>query len=325
MREGDDYFVGMNEAKRYFRYIIFPITLGICFCSYGQEASKIDPLSKYENADAPVKLFPGDISVDGMQWNNAFTRDNRKIFYCQQLPNRAQLVYQEFRGKRFSIPEPIPFDTLYNYSDPYINAQGNHLIFMSNLPYHLNRDSVTTHFQLWQSHKRSDGWSIPEIVFPTKTGVGYPWRTKDGTLFYSLMPSDGTRNSNIYFATFKNGRYGKPMALPNNVNSTDKFEGDAFVAPNREYLIFAGFDREDSMGFSDLYITFNQGENTWSDPKSLGTGINSTGYDGSPFVTEDGKFLIFTSSRNSPGENSFFNRYIVRFHVDAYRECELFN
>lgn len=315
----------MKDAKRNLRHIIFPIILSFFICSFGQEADKIDPLAKYETADSPVKLFPGDISMDGMQWNNAFAQDNQKIFYCQQLPHRAQLVFQEFNGERFSKPEPIPFDTIYNYSDPYVNARGDHLIFMSNLPYRVNKDSVTTHFQLWQSHKLSNRWSIPEIVFPNDTGVGYPWRTKDGTLFYSLMPSDGTRNSNIYFATFEDGQYGTPVALPDNVNSVDKFEGDAFVAPNKEYLIFAGFDREDSMGFSDLYITFNQGGNTWSDPQSLGPGINSEGYDGSPNVTEDGKFLIFTSSRNSPGSNSFFNRYIVRFNVETYRECGLFN
>ncbi len=311
--------VVMKNPIRNSSQFLFPILLLVFVSSYGQLAAPTDPLSQYERAETPVKLFPGEISIDGMQWNNVFAQNNRKIFYCQQLPNRARLVSQEFDGSRFSKPEPIPFDTIYNYSDPYVNPRGDHLIFMSNLPYRVNKDSVTTHFQLWQSHKRSEGWSEPEIVFPNATGVGYPWKTRDGTLFYSLQPMDGTRNSNIFFAPYEGGRYGTPVALPPNVNSIGRFEGDAFVAPDKEYLIFAGFDREDNMGFSDLYITFHIGENKWSDPKSLGPDINSEGYDGSPYVTEDGKYLIFTSSRNSPGANSYFNHYIVKFDTETYR------
>ncbi|SNY99922.1 PD40 domain-containing protein [Flagellimonas pacifica] len=308
----------MRNQKRNTYQTLLLVTYCFIVNSYGQQGDKNNPFTKYEDANSPVQLFPGEISVDALQWNNTFTQNNQKIYYCQQLPTRSRLVVQEFDGMRFSKPEPIPFDTIYNYSDPYVNAKGDHLIFMSNLPYKVNKDSLTTNFQLWQSYKLAKGWSKPETVFLNKNGIGYPWRTQDGTLFYAMQPSDGTRNSNIYYAPYKNGEYGKPVALPANINS-DKFEGDAFVAPNKEYLIFAGFNRDDNIGFSDLYIAFNLGKNKWSNPRSLGREINSDGYDGSPYVTEDGKFLIFTSSRNSKEDNIFFNHYIVRFNKDNYR------
>ena len=88
---------------------------------------------------------------------------------------------------------------------------------------------------------------------------------------------------------------------------------------DKSFIIFASFGRDDNMGFSDLYISFNEGNNKWTKSKSLGISTNSAGYDGSPFVTQDGKYLVFTSSRNSPGENSFFNHYIVRFNAETYR------
>jgi len=278
-----------------------------------------DPLDKYEDSEIAVKLFPGNISIDGIQWNNFFAKNNQEMFYCQQLPGRAQLVSRVFDGKKYTSPKPIAFDTIYNYSDPFVNPSGNHLIFMSNKPYEFKKDSLTSDFQLWQSNKKDGAWTEPEIVFTTETGVGYPCRTNDGTLFYSLRPKDGSRNSNIYYSAFQDGQYGPPIKLPEEINTIDKFEGDAFIAMDKSFIIFASFDRDDNMGFSDLYISFNKGNNKWTKSKSLGMSINSAGYDGSPFVTQDGKYLVFTSSRNSPGENGFFNHYIVRFDASSYK------
>ena len=50
---------------------------------------------------------------------------------------------------------------------------------------------------------------------------------------------------------------------------------------------------------------------------SLGPGINSVGFDGSPWVTPDDRFLIFTSSRptDDSGEQDFFNVYAVSFDL----------
>lgn len=283
-----------------------------------KEKSTLDPLQKYTDTTIPVKLFPGEISIDGIQWNNVFTKNNDQIFYCQQLPSRAQLVTQVHDGMRFNKPEVIPFDTLYAYSDPYISKDGDHLIFMSNKPSQMGKDSTSRRFQLYQSFKKENEWTDPEIVFPTDRSVGYPSKTEDGTLFYSLMPADGSRNSDIFYSDLRNGTYSKPKRLPESINS-DKFEGDAFVSPDKSYIIFASFDQLDNLGFSDLCISFHLGNGQWTAAKSLGKEINSEGFDGSPFITENGKYLIFTSSRNSPNSNSFFNHYIVRFDAEDYR------
>ena len=278
-----------------------------------------DPLNQYREARVPEKFFPGEVSVDALQWNNALAESNRQIFYCQQLPTRGQLVTQTYSGKGFSAVEVIPFDTLYSYSDPWVSQKADHMIFMSNRPYKINKDSTTQGFQLWQSFKKQGIWKEPEIVFPTSRGVGFPSKTEDGTLFYSVQSEDGSRNSSIYYSDYNEGRYTEPIKLPKEINTDPAFEGDAFVMPDKSFLIFAGFDRPASLGFSDLYISFNQGNGQWTPAKSLGDEINSEGYDGSPYVTEDGKYLVFTSSRDSPGNNSFFNHYIVRFDVEEYR------
>lgn len=274
--------------------------------------------SAYDDATEPLKFFPGQISVDGIQWNNTFDHSEKTIFLTQQLPNRAQLVYSRYSDKGFSGIEVLPFDTSFIYSDPWLAPDGQSLVFMSTMPVEMDGETKTG-FNLWKSLRQATQWSDP-LIFSENLVMsgseGYPCLTDDGTIYFSNKP-DNSRNADIYFSKLKNGEYSKPVRLPDNVNSSN-FEGDAFVNPKNEYIIFAAFNRVEGHGLSDMFISFNLGENKWTDPKHLGS-INSEGYDGSPYVTRDGQFLIFTSSRNSPEEKIHFNHYIVRFDARKYR------
>ena len=97
-------------------------------------------------------------------------------------------------------------------------------------------------------------------------------------------------------------------------NGTDEFEGDVFVDREEPFVILVGFEREDNIGESDLYISFKL-ENNWSNVICLGKNVNSYGFDGSPSVTADGKYLVFTSSRHpeNDGEHEYFNLFYVDF------------
>ncbi len=53
---------------------------------------------------------------------------------------------------------------------------------------------------------------------------------------------------------------------------------------------------EDRIGITDLYISFNI-DNEWTEPINLGEPINSSAREMCPYVTTNGKFLIFTSNR----------------------------
>lgn len=55
-------------------------------------------------------------------------------------------------------------------------------------------------------------------------------------------------------------------------------------------------NREGGFGKEDIYISKKDG-NTWSEPKNMGGVINSYYIDATPFITEDGNMLIFSSDR----------------------------
>lgn len=60
-------------------------------------------------------------------------------------------------------------------------------------------------------------------------------------------------------------------------------------------VLFMGISREDTYGQQDLYVSFPDGENSWTEPINLGKTINTEKSDFAPFLSSDGKTLYFAS------------------------------
>jgi hypothetical protein len=61
--------------------------------------------------------------------------------------------------------------------------------------------------------------------------------------------------------------------------------------------------REDSYGGIDYYIVFRNEDDTWSDPVNMGDKVNTAGsMEYSPYVSGDGKYFFFMTSRVLPRE-----------------------
>jgi len=86
------------------------------------------------------------------------------------------------------------------------------------------------------------------------------------------------------------------------INAVD---ADYTITSNGEVLIISA-ERSDSKGGTDLYISFNEGNNKWTSPKSL-TGINTSEDDYAPFYSTEEQALYFSSSGYSGlGGNDIF-------------------
>lgn len=289
---------------------LLPVSLLLMILTYHMVSAQ-NAFEQARAGETPTLFYPGQISRDGIQWNNSFTAKGDQVFYTIQGKTRAYLVTQKFDGRKYGVIEPLPFDTTALYSDVMVNPTGDHIWFMSTLPHPA---SGKNDFNLWQSELINGEWSAPYILSDATSAAGnegYPCPVKSGNLYFSVA-RDGSRNSDIHMVS---PGATTSIPLPNPIQS-DAFEGDAYVDPDERFIIFAAFDKPDGQGFSDLYISFREGEG-WTNPKNMG--INSPGYDGSPFVSPNGQYLIFTSSRDSPNHNSYFNHYIIRFDMDRYR------
>jgi outer membrane protein OmpA-like peptidoglycan-associated protein len=101
----------------------------------------------------------------------------------------------------------------------------------------------------------------------------------------------------------KNGEWSKPKPL-NIPNLYNKNEFTHYHMNMDENIALMAVQRDDSYGDLDLYVSQKYSDGDWSEPKNLGSVINTVGAEGSVFLAADGKTLYFSSSGH-PGFGSY--------------------
>ncbi len=279
-----------------------------------------DVFQQYATTVKPVKLGEGSLSLDSIQWNNVFVPKTNELYLTKMGESVSAIYKMNYANGIFDQLQAIKFPVDEPHSDIYISPEADFMLFSSLMP-ESPKDTIVD-WNIWKSVRKNGQWQQPEPFFENSLEANqfYPWMTNSKNVYFSITPH-GSRNSDLYVSEYVHGTYQSPKALPHYINSQN-LEGDAYVSPDESYLVFAGFERGQNSGKSDLYISFNH-DGVWSPPVWLGKDVNSDGYDGSPFVTQDGKYLIFTSSRGSTDENTFFNHYIMAFQPEKYEAVSL--
>lgn len=193
------------------------------------------------------------------------------------------------------------FSGTYKDLEPFLSPDNLKLFFVSNRP--LTKGGELKDVDIWYVERASvsDKWSQPiNIGAPVNTEADefYPSVAKNGNLYFTSVGHNAMGEDDIFVSEYKNGKYLKPVALKGGVN-TKSYEYNAFISPNDDYLIFGGYNRQDGLGSGDLYISFKNDDNTWSQAKNMGDKINSKYMDFCPFVTQSGKQIYFTSRRSN--------------------------
>jgi WD40-like Beta Propeller Repeat len=91
-----------------------------------------------------------------------------------------------------------------------------------------------------------------------------------------------------------NNGWAKPTLTPVEGLEPDEFLG-VYVTSDQTAMIIS-MNGMDSKGKEDLYISLKNERGGWSKPKNMGSTINTTGFEMSPFLSSDKKRLYFTSN-----------------------------
>ncbi len=76
-------------------------------------------------------------------------------------------------------------------------------------------------------------------------------------------------------------------------------EYNPFISADESILLFNSNDRPDSYGSHDIYVSFRKYDGSSTEAKNLGPNVNTTASESKPYISPDGKFLFFSSSRNN--------------------------
>jgi Tol biopolymer transport system component len=292
--------INMKTKRIYYWFLIMAITtLSGCISNKTEngEAKFPELTGKYVGQKEPgltPEIFAPNIVSTGMaEINAAFSPDFKEFYFSIRMPN-GQLVIMTmiYDGTKWSEPEVASFSGRYSDADPFITYDGKWLYFISKRP--LDSMNVEKNdWDIWRTHRVGDKWSEPERLSSDINSAAdetYPSLTEQGKLYFSSGRT-GKNNKDIFYAERLEDGFENPVRLNDIVNS--HWEGDIFISPKEDYMIFASFGRDSGSG---LYITFKK-EGEWGLPQRMNEEINVTAREFCPIISPDGKYFFFTSSR----------------------------
>ncbi len=259
------------------------------------------PYASTQPLTEPAIFGEGVISGGYFDSHPAFTPDGATLYFVRSAANFNfwAIMVSRFSHGRWSEPEVAPFSGQYADADPFITADGARLYFISRRPLAVGgtpRDNT----DIWMMRKAAAGsWGKPQHLDAPINSDGdewYPTLTRDGTLYFGSDRPGGLGKTDLYRARPDGDGYAPAENLGSPVN-TEADEYEPYIAPDESYLIFMASGRSDSLGRSDLYISYRR-DGAWSAPQNLGKRINSSALEYSPKVSPDGRYFFWSSTRN---------------------------
>jgi len=256
---------------------------------------------------AEPELFASGIVTTGLFTRDiAMTPDGKEIYFCVSVGNYtySTIICTKLENGRWTKPEVAPFaaDPRDTNIEPFISTDGQKFYFLSDRPDIAAGDTIKGDQDIWVMDRTENGWSEPYNLGAPINSDGsefFPSLTNDGTIYFTRAKK-GERPNFIYRSRLVDGKYTDPEKLPAQVNSGPT-QFNAYISPDESYLIVCVFGRKDSYGATDYYVCFRNEDDTWNEPINMGDKINTDGgREYSPYVSPDGKYFFFMSSRTKP-------------------------
>jgi outer membrane protein OmpA-like peptidoglycan-associated protein/tetratricopeptide (TPR) repeat protein len=147
---------------------------------------------------------------------------------------------------------------------------------------------------VYVSRKENGLWTRPIWINPSIVSEGnmeVVGLSADGNTML-LVVSDQF-SSNIYKATYENGRWNPAQSLGKPINSR-YFESHATFSPDSRSIYFTS-NRDKSLGAMDIWRSDLQEDGSWGNPVNLGKKINTPLNEETPVISPDGKRIYFSS------------------------------
>jgi hypothetical protein len=224
----------------------------------------------------PQLFMPGVISNCDLHSGVYFSTDGKEAYYSISRESQHHIMFMKEENGQWTRPH-----SLCTGLAPFPSPDGKTLLF------------TTQDYEIWKMERSANTWSDPISLGPTINCARSQYSscvTDDGTLYY--LNAKGIVRSELI-----EGCYTKPEPLGSEINSNN-YEGPAYVAHDESYMIFSSF-RPGGYGLSDLYISFRGDDGIWSEPRNMGPNINSDAKERFPYISSDGEYFFFNSSRVS--------------------------
>lgn len=243
---------------------------------------------------SPKVFAPGIVSTTGQETDVTFTPDLKEIYFTRTGANWYSVIFVvKYRDGAWSDPEELSFATETSKNYPFVSPDGLSLFFDSN-----GETNAPGDRDLWVAGRDEEIWKEPIRIgksVNTSAVESFAGASLSGAIFFCSRREGGVGQMDIYRA----GRGRQGYDTPNNLGAAVNSEYNdfhPFVDPGERYLVFDS-QRPGGLGANDLYVSYRNPDGTWAPASNLGTEINSPHADMRPYVSPDGKYLFFCSTR----------------------------
>ena len=210
------------------------------------------------------------------------------------------------------VREPLSsmVNSPYTEKSPVISADGLTLYFARND--HPKNVGDRTKSDIWYSNYVDGKWQKALQMPSPVNNDGHNFvisvtPDNNALLVGNTYMADGSIKGSGFSYTKKlaNGwEVPKEVTVQNYYN--DNKHTESWLSSSRKVLI-SSVERNDTRGGKDIYVSFLQGDSTWSEPKNLGDVINTAEDEDSPFLAADDVTMYFsTAGHKGFGSNDIF-------------------
>lgn len=219
-----------------------------------------------------------------------------------QQNKQEALDYIRILNRQESIFDQITWRSMPSYLSSRNSDYGSlltpdkkYLWFTSLAPTRFDKENI------WRAEKLATGWGRPYPVDELNTdkneAIG-SFSTDGKTAYIFGNFRHNQVDGDIYYSTYS-GKWQNPIAI-DAVNSP---QVEAHPMVWRDSLMFFSSSREGGYGEFDIYLSIKK-DGIWGEPMNLGSQINTTGSEQTPFLDSDGRTLFFASDAH-PGFGGF--------------------
>jgi tetratricopeptide (TPR) repeat protein len=245
--------------------------------------------NKFDDAIAAFKKFKQDAKGTVFNLVDADLQIQHCINAKELMKFPVNVIFQNLGNN---------INSQYNDYYPFTPANESFIVYNTKRP-EKNSEKLengsfnnSIYFSKVENGQYSKAYPIGEPINKGNSGVEVIGLSENGENLLLHYPS-GVGKGDIYVSKVNaNGTFSKPEKLDSKVNS-DAEEIAASISDDGNIIYFAS-NRKGGFGGTDIYVTKKIGKK-WSEPKNIGSEINTPFDEDFPNLSPDGKTLYFSS------------------------------
>jgi len=233
-----------------------------------------------------------DALLEGNKYLSLKTNKDRYYDKANAIVQNCQFALSRIEKPLNFNPRPLvyPINQFKQQYFPVLSADQSSLFF-------IKRDQDE---EIYTSIKLQDDlWSLPvpiDSAITSEYNEGTCSVSADGRtlVFTSCMRADGFGSCDLYITHKSGDSWSPPQNMGRPINSS-AWDSQPALSADGKTLYYVS-NRKGGLGNRDIWVTYFSLENGWSNPKNLGTNINTIRDDISPFIHVNGQTLYFATN-----------------------------